>query len=71
MTTITERVALEQITREARQVRFGQVLLAVFAGVFFGIGWLAARLFLSVAWCAVAVRVGWQEGRHGGPAGTG
>jgi len=71
VTTITQRVAVEQITREARQVRFGQVFLAVIAAVFFGIGWLAARLFLGVAWCAVAVRVGWQEGRHGGPAGTG
>jgi hypothetical protein len=26
---------------------------------------VAGRVFLAVAWCAVAVRVGWQEGRHG------
>jgi hypothetical protein len=71
VTTITQRVALDQITREARQVRFGRVLLAVFAAVFFAVGWCAGRSVLAVAWCAVAVRVGWQEGRHGGPAGTG
>ena len=39
--------------------------------LFFGLGWLAARFFLALAWCAVAVKVGWQEGRHGGPAGKG
>jgi hypothetical protein len=66
VTTITDRVALEQITREARQVRFGRVLLAMFAAVFFAVGWCAGRSVLAVAWCAVAVRVGWQEGRHGG-----
>jgi hypothetical protein len=72
VTTITQRVPLDQITREARQVRFGVVLLTVLAGVFFAIGWLAGRLFLGVAWCAVAVKVGWQAGRaHSGPAGTG
>jgi hypothetical protein len=71
VTTITQRMPLDEITRQARQVRFGRVLLTVLAAVFFGIGWLVARLFLAVAWCAVAVRTGWQEGRHGGPAGTG
>jgi hypothetical protein len=71
VTSITQRVALDQITREAQEVRFGRILLAVLAAVFFGIGWAAARFFLALAWCAVAVRVGWQEGRHGGPAGTG
>ena len=68
MTTITQRMPVDQITERARQVRFGRLLLAAFAAVFFAIGWCAARFFLGLAWCAVAVRVGWQEGRHGGPA---
>jgi len=71
VTTITQRVPLDQITREAQEVRFGRVLLTVLATVFFAVGWSVARLFLAVAWCAVAVRTGWQEGRYGGPAGTG
>jgi hypothetical protein len=65
VTTITQRIPLDEITAQAHQVRFGRVLLAVLAALFFGIGWVAGRVFLAVAWCAVAVRVGWQEGRHG------
>lgn len=72
MTTVTERVPLERITREARDVHFGRAVLTVVAAVLFGLGWVVARAFgvawLVVAWCAVAVRVGWQEGRAGGPA---
>jgi hypothetical protein len=71
VTSITQRIPLDEITVQARQVRFSRVLLTVLAALFFGIGWLAGRLFLGVAWCAVAVRTGWQEGRYGGPAGTG
>jgi hypothetical protein len=62
-----DRVPVEQISREARQIQFGRVLLTLFAGLFFVIGWLVAKLFgvlwLAVAWSAAAVKVGWQEGR--------
>ncbi len=72
MTTITQRVPVDQITRQARDVRIGRVLLTLLAALFFSTGWLAGRFFLGVAWCAVAVKVGWQAGRaHGGPAGPG
>lgn len=70
MTTLLDRVPLDQISDQARQVRFGRVLLTLVAAVFYGLGWVAGRVFLAVAWCGVAVRVGWQEGRHGGPART-
>ena len=75
MTTLADRVPLEQISREARQVRFGRILLTLIAAVFFGLGWAAGRVFYGLAWCGVAVRVGWQSGRqaggaHGGPART-
>lgn len=70
MTTLLDRVPLERISGEARQVRFGRLLLTLIAAVFYVIGWLAGRAFLAMAWCGVAVRVGWQEGRHGGPART-
>jgi hypothetical protein len=71
VTSIAERVPLDQITRQARDVQFGRVLLTVLAAVFFGIGWAAGRFFYGLAWFGVAVRVGWQEGRGGrGPART-
>ena len=72
MTTITQRMPLDDITRQARQVRFGPVLLTVLAAVFFAAGWTVGRFFLGVVWCAVAVRIGWQAGAaRGGPAPTG
>ena len=72
MTTLTQRVPLDEITAQARQVRFGRLLLTLIAAVFFGLGWVAGRFFLGVAWCAVAVKVGWQAGAaRGGPARTG
>lgn len=75
MTTIAERIPLDEITAQARQVHVGRVLLTLIAAVFFGLGWAAGRMFYGLAWCGVAVRVGWQAGRqaggaHGGPART-
>lgn len=63
MTTLAERVPLDDITAQARQVKFGRLLLTIFASVLFAIGWLAARTFFCIAWCSVAVKVGWKEGR--------
>lgn len=63
---VLERVPVERISVEARDVHLGRVLLTVFAALFFGIGWVAAKTFLAVAWCGVAVKVGWQEARSGG-----
>jgi hypothetical protein len=69
VTSIAERVP--EISEQAAQVRFSRLLLTVFAAVFFAIGWVAGRFFLAVAWCGVAVKVGWQAGRSaGGPART-
>jgi hypothetical protein len=63
MTAVLERVPLDAITEQARQVRFWRTVLTVIAGVLFGAGWLTARAWLAVAWCAVAFREGWREGR--------
>lgn len=65
---VLERVPVEQINREARQVRFWRTTLTLIAGLLFGVGWLAAKVFtglwLVLAWSATAVKVGWQEGRR-------
>jgi hypothetical protein len=67
MTAITERVDLDAISAQAREVRFGRSVLTLVAAVLFGLGWVTAKAFglawLALAWCAVAVKVGWQEGR--------
>lgn len=62
-----ERVPLERISAEARQIEFRRVLLLVIGGLLFGVGWVAAKTFTVVwaglVWSAMAVKVGWQEGR--------
>lgn len=56
-----------RITAQARQVRFGHVALAVVAWLLVSIGRLAyavmSGLWLVLAWCGTAVKVGWQEAR--------
>ena len=72
MTALDQRVPVDAITAQARQVRAGRLLLTLIAAVFYAIGWAAGRVFLAVVWCAVAVKVGWQAGAvRGGPAGAG
>lgn len=64
-----ERVPVERITEQAKQVRFWRSVLRLLAGVLFGIGWLTAKAFavvwLAGVWSATAVRIGWQEARRG------
>lgn len=61
----------ERITAEARQVHFWRTVLTVLAGLLYGAGWITARLFgvlwLALTWSAVAVKVGWTEGRKPRP----
>ena len=62
-----DEVLTDRITDEARQIHPGRALLTVLAGLFFAMGWIAAKTFmvawLALAWTATAVKVGWQEGR--------
>jgi uncharacterized membrane protein len=61
----------QEISRQAAQVDVGRVLLTLIAAVFFSIGWIAGKALLAVVWCAVAMKVGYVEARHGArkPAG--
>lgn len=63
MATVLERVPVDQITAEAREVSFGRTALTVLAAVFYGIGWAFGKVWLGFAWAAVAVRTGWREAR--------
>jgi len=67
---VLDRVPVDAVTARARQIRFWPLMLAVLAGVLFAVGWTVAKTFtvawLAVAWCAVAVKMGWVEGRKAG-----
>lgn len=79
MTALLERVPVDRITAEAREIHPGRALLTVIAAVLYGIGWVAAKtvavVWLAVAWSYAAVKVGWSDargpvsGRRGRPAG--
>lgn len=65
--TLLERVPVERISAEARQVDVGHTVLTLLAAVLYGIGWLAGKvlgtIWLAIAWSATAVKVGWTEAR--------
>lgn len=72
MTALLDRVPVESITEQARQVRFWRTVLTLIAGLLFGAGWVVAKGFavgwLAGAWMFVAFRAGFRAGR-GGPHG--
>lgn len=57
------RVPVARISDEARQVRFWRTVLTVLAGVLWLVGWSLSKVWLAVAWCCVAVKVGWNDAR--------
>lgn len=61
MTALTERIPLDDITAQARQIRFGRTLLNVAAFLLIGFGKSIGVVWLAVVWCCLAVRVGWRE----------
>lgn len=67
MTALLERVPIDQINTEARDIEFGRTALKVIAAVLYGIGWVAAKtvgyIWLGLCWAGVAVKVGWVEAR--------
>jgi hypothetical protein len=73
MAHVLEQVPVSRITREAREVRFGRTVLAVIAGLLYGIGWMTAKLFsvvwFAVAWAGTAVKIGWVDARGRGDRG--
>lgn len=65
---LIERVPVERINEQAKQLRFWRTVGTVLAGLLWGLGWLAARscavAWLAVAWAVAAVRVGWADARR-------
>lgn len=68
-----EMVPVEDITRQAREIRPLPTILTWIAAVLFGVGWVAYKVvavaWLVGAWSFVAVREGWRVGKaRRGPA---
>ena len=65
--TVLDQFDTERITAEAREVHPGRAILTGIAAVLYVAGWVTykvlAALWLCVAWCCVAVRVGWSDAR--------
>jgi hypothetical protein len=65
--TMLDRVPVDQITREAREVHFTRTMLTVLAGLFWLLGFGVAKAFgaawFALAWVAVAVLAGWTDAR--------
>ena len=71
-TTLLDKVPVESITEQAKQVRFWRSVLSLVAGCLFGLGWAAFKFFavlwFGLAWSGCAVREGWREGRRAAKA---
>jgi hypothetical protein len=63
MATVLQRVPVDRIEAEARQIQFVRTLLTLFAGFFFLVGWVVGKAWGAVAWSCAAIKVGWQEAR--------
>lgn len=64
MTTLVDMsVPVDEITERARKVSFGRALLTFFASLLYAAGWLVAKAWLALVWCAIAVQVGWRDAR--------
>jgi hypothetical protein len=73
MAHVLERVPVSRITEDAKQVRFGHTVLALVAGLLYGLGWLTAKAFglvwFALAWAGTAVKIGWVDARGRGDRG--
>ena len=63
MTTLAERVPVDEISAQAKQAQPGRVLITLILGFFFMAGWIAGKLWFGAADCVVAFRVGYRAGR--------
>ena len=66
-TDLLDRVPLDHITQQAREVRPGRAVLTVIAAVLFAVGWVVAKTFgvlwFSLVWAGCAVREGHRSAR--------
>lgn len=65
--TVLDRVPVDRIADQAREIHLGRMLLTAIAAVLYGLGWLASKTFrvvlLAITWSIASMRVGWQDAR--------
>lgn len=65
MTAITERLPMDEISRKADSIRFGQVVLTLFTAPMVALGWVVGKVLLVawrvLKWNYAAVNVGWEH----------
>jgi predicted PurR-regulated permease PerM len=64
-TRLADRVPLERIEQRARPVNLGQLLVTLVVGVFYALGFAAAKVVVIagvlLGWVVAAVVTGWQD----------
>lgn len=60
-TQLLDRVPVERIQAEAREVRIGRLLLNLLLGVFWLLGWLAGMAAVGVSFAYASAKTGWQD----------
>jgi hypothetical protein len=65
MATLLDHVPVDQVkqARETRPLRPGRLLLTLFLGIFFVLGWLAGRFWLLAGDCVNSMRIGYWRGK--------
>ena len=67
-TDLLDRVPVDRITEQAKQVRFWRSVATLVAACLFGLGWLTAKgfgvLWFAAVWSACAIREGWRDARN-------
>ena len=62
-TNLLDRIPVDRISTEARQVHLGRALLTLLVGVFWLLGWLAGKATLAIGFACAAAKVGYLEAR--------
>lgn len=65
--TVTQAVPVDEITAEAREIQLSRVLLFLFLGFFWVIGWTAGKVWLGLVIAAISARRGWRDGTGAAP----
>jgi len=60
-TDALDRIDLDGITRQAREVRFGETVLRLVAFLLIMLGRVLGYAWLVPVWCFLAVRAGWRD----------
>lgn len=64
-TRLLDRVPLDRIEAQARPVNLGRLVMAALVGVFYVLGWLAAKIVIvagvALGWAWAALRTGWAD----------